>query len=297
MRLIDANGTQAGKYEVDARGSQGVQVGDHNIQHNTYIAPASDARRGGSGSAPVDAASASDPTHPLGVAIYARTLRNEGSGIIRADGPGSFVNLVADNIVNAGSVIANQSGLGTRLADHLRVIAGHISDDVTEWDKGATRSQGDGAFASQYVRYGRGRQAGELYDSAVRARLVTSIARAEFERAATPTAARRVANELVRWADELDRAAMIGRWAVHQPSNQALRRVPAAAGSGEDTHTSTRCLCQGEAVMVPEPPTHVEFETWAHLVQEVLGIPVMGLLVSTWPAGCDTRVRCVICGC
>lgn len=133
MRLIDAEGTQAGKYQVDARGGQGVQIGGYNVQHNTFITPAS-ARGGGSVSAAVDAAGAYDPVHRLGVAIYARTLRNEGSGTIRADGPGSFVNLVADDIVNAGTVIADQSGLGTRLADHLRVIAGHISDDVKEWD-------------------------------------------------------------------------------------------------------------------------------------------------------------------
>jgi hypothetical protein len=39
MRLIDAEGSRAGKYNVDARGSQGVQVGDGNTQHNigTYI--------------------------------------------------------------------------------------------------------------------------------------------------------------------------------------------------------------------------------------------------------------------
>lgn len=40
MQLIDAAGTQAGKYVVDAHGSQGVQSGDHNVQHNTFMAPA-----------------------------------------------------------------------------------------------------------------------------------------------------------------------------------------------------------------------------------------------------------------
>ncbi len=40
MQLIDAAGSQAGKYDVDAQGSQGVQVGDHNIQHNTFTGPA-----------------------------------------------------------------------------------------------------------------------------------------------------------------------------------------------------------------------------------------------------------------
>jgi hypothetical protein len=36
MRLLDEAGTRAGKYTVDARGAQGVQIGDHNIQRNTF---------------------------------------------------------------------------------------------------------------------------------------------------------------------------------------------------------------------------------------------------------------------
>jgi hypothetical protein len=36
MRLVDAAGSAAGKYQVVVRGSQGVQVGDHNIQHNIF---------------------------------------------------------------------------------------------------------------------------------------------------------------------------------------------------------------------------------------------------------------------
>jgi hypothetical protein len=40
MRLLDARGTQAGKYAVTVRDSQGVQVGDHNSQVNTFAAPA-----------------------------------------------------------------------------------------------------------------------------------------------------------------------------------------------------------------------------------------------------------------
>jgi hypothetical protein len=205
MRLIDAEGTQAGKYEVDVDGSHGVQIGDHNVQHNTFIASGGGVRGSGFGPAGAAARGSSDPIHPLGVAIHARIIRNEASGTIRADGPGSSVNIVADDITNAGSVVADQSGPGVRLADHLRVVAGHISDDVAEWNKQAMYDQGDSAFSVQYVRYGRGRQAGELHDSAVRAGLATSMARADFERATTPAAARRVANELVRWADELDR--------------------------------------------------------------------------------------------
>ena len=34
--LLDAAGTQAGKYQVDLRGAAGVQVGDGNTQANTF---------------------------------------------------------------------------------------------------------------------------------------------------------------------------------------------------------------------------------------------------------------------
>jgi hypothetical protein len=36
MHLIDAAGSQTGKYTVKVTDSQGVQVGDHNVQHNTF---------------------------------------------------------------------------------------------------------------------------------------------------------------------------------------------------------------------------------------------------------------------
>jgi hypothetical protein len=36
MRLVDAAGSAAGKYRVMMHGSQGVQVGDHNTQHNIF---------------------------------------------------------------------------------------------------------------------------------------------------------------------------------------------------------------------------------------------------------------------
>jgi hypothetical protein len=38
MTLLDAAGSQAGKYQVDVRGALGVQVGDHNTQTNTFAA-------------------------------------------------------------------------------------------------------------------------------------------------------------------------------------------------------------------------------------------------------------------
>lgn len=51
MQLIDAAGSQAGKYDVDTRGSQGVQVGDHNVQNNTF-APQPAPGAGGQGGGP-----------------------------------------------------------------------------------------------------------------------------------------------------------------------------------------------------------------------------------------------------
>ena len=36
MRLVDEVGAQAGKYAVDVRGAQGVQIGDHNALHNLF---------------------------------------------------------------------------------------------------------------------------------------------------------------------------------------------------------------------------------------------------------------------
>jgi hypothetical protein len=39
MRLMDQDGARAGKYTVDIRGAQGVQIGDHSTQHNTFSSP------------------------------------------------------------------------------------------------------------------------------------------------------------------------------------------------------------------------------------------------------------------
>jgi hypothetical protein len=39
MALIDEAGSASGKYLVDLRGAQGVQVGDHNTQRNKFSAP------------------------------------------------------------------------------------------------------------------------------------------------------------------------------------------------------------------------------------------------------------------
>jgi hypothetical protein len=41
MALLDPTGAQAGKYTVDLRGVQGVQIGDQNVQTNTFAAPPS----------------------------------------------------------------------------------------------------------------------------------------------------------------------------------------------------------------------------------------------------------------
>jgi len=39
MSLVDEAGSRAGKYAVAVQGSQGVQIGESNIQHNTFNAP------------------------------------------------------------------------------------------------------------------------------------------------------------------------------------------------------------------------------------------------------------------
>lgn len=36
MNLVDAAGSRSGKYTVTVHGSQGVQIGDHNTQTNTF---------------------------------------------------------------------------------------------------------------------------------------------------------------------------------------------------------------------------------------------------------------------
>jgi hypothetical protein len=39
MGEIDPDGARAGKYDVDLRGAQGIQVGDGNTQTNTFTSP------------------------------------------------------------------------------------------------------------------------------------------------------------------------------------------------------------------------------------------------------------------
>jgi hypothetical protein len=41
MSLVDEVGWRTGKYNVKVQGSQGVQVGDHNTQHNVFGVPPS----------------------------------------------------------------------------------------------------------------------------------------------------------------------------------------------------------------------------------------------------------------
>lgn len=36
MSLADPAGTRSGSCQVDLRAAQGVQIGDHNVQHNTF---------------------------------------------------------------------------------------------------------------------------------------------------------------------------------------------------------------------------------------------------------------------
>ena len=39
MHLVDEEGSRVGKYNVDVRGAQGVQIGDHNVQRNVFDVP------------------------------------------------------------------------------------------------------------------------------------------------------------------------------------------------------------------------------------------------------------------
>lgn len=39
LAIVDPEGARAGRYVVDARGSQGVQIGDHGTQTNTFGTP------------------------------------------------------------------------------------------------------------------------------------------------------------------------------------------------------------------------------------------------------------------
>ncbi|MGH3620728.1 MAG: RIP homotypic interaction motif-containing protein [Sciscionella sp.] len=41
LALLDAEGFRAGKYQVDARGAQGVQIGDQTTMTNTFTTPPS----------------------------------------------------------------------------------------------------------------------------------------------------------------------------------------------------------------------------------------------------------------
>jgi hypothetical protein len=46
MELVDAPGAGAGRYSVDARVAQGVQLGDHNVQSNQFDGPAPEREHG-----------------------------------------------------------------------------------------------------------------------------------------------------------------------------------------------------------------------------------------------------------
>jgi hypothetical protein len=49
MWLVDAEGSAAGKYDVDVRGSQGVQARDYDVQYNTITAPTAEPVPGAGG--------------------------------------------------------------------------------------------------------------------------------------------------------------------------------------------------------------------------------------------------------
>jgi hypothetical protein len=143
----------------------------------------------------------SGPLHPVGIDIHARALRNEKEGRISAEGTGSLLKVRADDFTNVGTMTANQNGPGVRLVDHLRLIAGNIKSAAADWDRQPPESRVP--FATYYVRYGWGRQASELYDSAVKVHMHTAIPRTVFECASTLDEAQRVAGQLLQWTEEL----------------------------------------------------------------------------------------------
>lgn len=157
---------------------------------------------------------AADPMHPVRVSIRAGTgVQNEAGAVIFASGPDSGVDIhTAGMVVNAGIIGTDQGGKGVRLADHARLIGGLIKNHALEWEQRSAGSGGDAGFAAEYARFGYGRQAGELYDSATQAGLTTRMAKAEFQGAAAPGDARQVAAELVRWADQLDGRQVLRGW-------------------------------------------------------------------------------------
>jgi hypothetical protein len=83
MRLIDAEGSLVGKYSVDTRGSQGVQVGDGNVQNNTF-APAPGPGDGGYGGGPRGGGGGGRGAGPFGGGAGA----GGGDGGRRRGGPG-----------------------------------------------------------------------------------------------------------------------------------------------------------------------------------------------------------------
>lgn len=158
-----------------------------------------------------------EPMHPVGVTVRAgQEIRIGRSGAILASGPGAFVDLASDGpVTNRGLVQASQDGPGIRLADHLRLIAGHINDHALGWARSPTEPSRNAKFAAEYARFGHGRQAAELYDSAINAGLKTDRDRAWFEGAASPAEGSQVALQLTRWAEELNQRSIRGlrrRW-------------------------------------------------------------------------------------
>lgn len=151
-----------------------------------------------------------EPMHPGGVTIRAQQILNGPSGAILASGPGSFVDLGSDTVTNTGLIHQSHDGPGIKLADHLRLIAGHINSHASEWARRTGQPSPNGRFAEEYVRFGYGRQAAELYDSAINAGLKTDRARADFVRAVTPDQACQVSMQLARWAEELNQRSKRG---------------------------------------------------------------------------------------
>jgi hypothetical protein len=151
-----------------------------------------------------------EPMHPVGVTVRAGKKIDIGrSGAILTSGPGALIDLTSDgSVTNRGLIHASHDGPGVRLVDHLRLIAGHINDHASKWVQRPAEPSRNSNFAAEYIRFGYGCQAAELYDSAIRAGLKTDHDRAWFNEAASPEDARQVSLQLTRWAVELNKRSI-----------------------------------------------------------------------------------------
>ena len=91
MALVDPAGFSAGKYAVDLRGAQGVQVGDHNKQINTFRTPPP-IPSGMSPSAASDNPAPGDPPDSLALPAHVQAVDIRGGHGVLAGANGTQYN-------------------------------------------------------------------------------------------------------------------------------------------------------------------------------------------------------------